>query len=228
MIVAEDVLLLLTDDSTGKSLIDRTRRDIALAGAVVAELATAGRLDAVTSGTVFRRISLTVVDPTPLGDDVLDAALVQAAARGGTHPSAVVDRIRKGLPERLLARLVERGVLRVQEGRVLGIFPTTAWPVVDAAHEAEVRRGLHDVLVTGREPTPHEASVVALLVAVDAVPKVVTGTGLPNRELRARAKRVAAGDVGGDAARKAVEAVQATTVAVLAATTAATSAATFG
>ncbi|WP_136517398.1 MULTISPECIES: GOLPH3/VPS74 family protein [Cellulomonas] len=217
MIAAEDVLLLLTDDATGKPLVDGTRRDIAVAGAVIAQLATEGRLDAVTSSGLFSRTTLRVVDATPLGDEVLDEALRRAAGPGSASPTAVLDRIRKGLRERLYDRLAARGVLRADEGRVLGIFPTTTWPAVDSAHEAQVRRGLHDVLVTGRAPTPREASLVALLAAVDALPKVLPGTGLPNRELKARAKRLAAGDVGGEAARKAVEAVQSAMIAAVAA-----------
>ncbi|MFS0702964.1 GPP34 family phosphoprotein [Cellulomonas sp. 179-A 9B4 NHS] len=215
MIVAEDVLLLLTDDVTGKAVLDGTRRDIAVAGAVIAELATEGRLAAQRSPGLFGRTTLEVVDPTPLGEEVLDEALRRAAARGAASPTAVLDHIRKGLRERLYERLVARGLLRADHGRVLGIFPTTSWPAVDASHEAAVRRGLHEVLVAGRAPTAREASLVALLSAVDAVPKVLRGTGVPNRELRARAKAVAAGDVGGEAARKAVEAVEAAVVAAV-------------
>ncbi|GIG39178.1 GOLPH3/VPS74 family protein [Cellulomonas phragmiteti] len=213
MIVAESVLLLLTDDTTGRSLVDGTRRDIAVAGAVIAELATSGRLEAVTSSGLFGRTTLRVLDATPLGDEVLDDSLARVAGPGSASPTAVLDRIRKGLRERLYDRLVGRGVVRAEQGRVLGIFPTTSWPAVDTAHEAQVRRALHEVLVVGRAPAPHEASIVALLHAVDVVPKVLPGTGLPNRELKARAKQVAAGDVGGEAARKAVEAVQAAVVA---------------
>src|SRR5690606_39029272 len=124
MIIAESMLLLLTDDTTGKSVVDGTRRDIAVAGAVIAEPATAGRLQAVTSGGVFRRTTLQVVDTTPFGDDVLDESLARAGASGSASPTAVLDRIRKGLRERLYDRLVARGVLRADHGRVLGIFPT--------------------------------------------------------------------------------------------------------
>jgi hypothetical protein len=221
MIVAEDVLLLLTEDGTGKPLVDGTRRDIAVAGAIIAELATAGRLQAVTSPGLFSRTALRVVDTTPLGDDVLDEGLRRAAGPGSASPTAVLDRIRKGLRERLYERLAARGVLRAEEHRVLGIFPTTAWPALDPERENEVRRGLTEVLATGRTATAREASLVALLLAVDAVPKVVTGTGLPRRELTARAKQVAAGDVGGEAARRAVEAVQAAMIAAVTASGAA-------
>ena len=216
MILAEDVLLLLTDDRTGKPVVDGTMRDIALAGAVIAELATAGRLEVARSSGLFSRTSLRVVDPSPLGDDVLDEGLRRAAGPGSAAPTSVLDRIRKGLRERLHQRLAERGVLRAEDGRVLGLFPRTTWPAVDTAHEAQVRSGLREVLVTGRTPTVREASLVALLAAVHAVPKVVEGSGVPKRELNARAKQVAAGDVGGEAARKAVEAVTSSVAATIA------------
>lgn len=220
MLVAEDLLLLLTDDATGRSLVDGTRRDIAVAGAVVGELAAVGRLAVTRTTGLFGRTELRVVDTTPLGDDVLDDALQRAGGRGGSSPAAVLERVRKGRPrERVYERLAARGILRADHGRVLGIFPTSAWPAVDSAHEAEMRGGLHDVLVVGRTPSPREASLVALLVGVDGLAKVLPGTGLSKRELNARAKRVAAQDVGGEAVRKAVEAMQA---AVVAATTAAT------
>ena len=214
MLVAEDLLLLLTDDATGRSLVDGTRRDVAVAGAVVGELASVGRLAVTRSTGLFRRTDVRVADPTPLGDDVLDEGLRRAAGWGGSSPAAVLERVRKGRPrERVHERLAERGILRAERGTVLGIFQTTAWPAADSAHEAEMRRGLHEVLVTGRAPSPREASLVALLVAVGGLAKVLTGTGLPKRELNARAKQVAPGDVGGEAVRKALEAIDSAAVA---------------
>jgi hypothetical protein len=221
MIVAEDMLLLLTDDRTGRPVVDATRRDIAVAGAVIAELATAGRLQAVTSSGPFSRAALRVVDTSPIGDDVLDDALRRAAGPGSASPAAVLNRVRKGLRERLYERLAAMGVLGAVKGRVLGIFPTTVWPAVDSAYEVEVRRALVEVLVTGRPPTPREASLVALLAAVDAVPKVLVGTGMPNRALKVRAKQVAADDIGGEAARRAIEAVHASMIGAVAASGAA-------
>ena len=209
MIVAEDVLLLLTDDTTGRTLVDGTRRDVAVAGALVGELASVGRLGVTRTTGLFRRTEVRVVDATPVGDDVLDDALRRAGGWGGSSPAAVLERVRKGNPrERVYDRLAARGILRAEQGRVLGIFPTTAWPASDSAHEAEMRRGLHDVLVVGRPPTAREAALVALLAGVDGLAKVMADTGLPKRELNARAKRAAPDDIGGEAVRKALEAIQ--------------------
>lgn len=48
--------------------------------------------------------------------------------------------------------MVERGILRSEEGKILGIFPTRSWPAQDANHEAEVRRLITQTLVQGTTP----------------------------------------------------------------------------
>lgn len=224
MILAEDVLLLLTDDVTGKPVVDTTRLDLALAGAVLLDLATAGRVDVAGPGERVKAGRLVVRDPRPTGDAVLDEGLRRIAEKGPRKPAAVLPQMAEKLRPELLARLVDRGVLRVQEGKVLGIFPTTSWPAVDSSHETAVRRGLHDVLVVGRSATPREGALVSILQAVDQVPRVLGEVGVPKRELRRRAKEVAEGGFADAAVRGAVEAVNAAMIAgVMAATTAAAS-----
>jgi len=226
MILAEDVLLLLTDDVTGKHVVDTTRLDLALGGAVLLDLATAGRVDVSGHGEPVRPGRVVVRDPRPTGDGVLDEGLRRIAATAPRKPASVVPALAKKLRPELLARLVGRGVLRLQEGTVLGLFPTSAWPAVDPAYEDTLRRALHDVLVVGRTPTPREAALISMLQAVDQVPRVLGEVGVPKRELRSRAKAVAQGGFADAAVRGAVEAVDAAVMAgVMAATVAATSAA---
>jgi hypothetical protein len=45
MIIAEDLVLLLYADATGKAMVGRTKLDYALAGALLGDLANAGRVD---------------------------------------------------------------------------------------------------------------------------------------------------------------------------------------
>ena len=65
MLIAEDLLLLATDDGTGKSEISTMQLDPALAGAVLMELVVAGRVDLQGEG---RKAEVVVIDDTPLGD----------------------------------------------------------------------------------------------------------------------------------------------------------------
>jgi len=221
----EDVLLLLTDDATGKAAVDATTLDLALAGAVLLELAAQGRVDVAGRGEPVKPGRVVVRDPSPLGDPLLDAALASIANSSPRKPDAMLTVLKKGLAAEVRHRLVTRGILRHDEGRVLGIFPTNRWPAADSQHEDAVRLALHDVLVTGRSATPTEAGIVAILLAVDKVHVAVEGAGVPRRELKARAKAVAEGGFASEAVRKAIEAVQAAVVASLVAVTAASSAA---
>lgn len=214
MLLAEDLVLLLTDDKTGKPLVDQLRRDLVLAGAVVHELTELGRLRVTGRDEEQRPGRLVVADDAPTGDDLLDTTLQRLAGRKPEKPKNALGGIGKGLHQRLLERLAARGILRLEVGRVLGLFPRRAWPAVDSAHEEGVRRGLSDVLVVGRAPTPRELTLIALLDAVGQVPTVLPGSDVSRRELRRRARAVAEdGGFAATAVRKALDdAIAATTV----------------
>lgn len=214
MLIAEDLLLLLTDDVSGKAVVDGQRVDLALAGAVLVELVTARRVELrTTAGRLTSRTVVVPVDPTPTGDPVLDEALRRVGERAPRTPQNLLGPLGKRLAGALRDRLVARGILRAEHGTVLGIFPTRSWPAADSSHEARVRAGLRDVLVLGRTPTEREASLVALLHAVGVVPKQFADLGVDRRTLKARADAIARGHVAGDAVRKAIEAINAAVAA---------------
>lgn len=219
MILAEDVLLLLTDDISGKAVLDKTQLDLALAGGVLLDLATIGRVDVTGPGEQVKAGRLVVRDVSPTDDYVLDEALRRIGEVGPMKPYRVLPKLAKGLRQDLLGRMVGRGILRAQEGRILGIFPSHTWPALDSNHEREVRAGLHDVLVVGRAPAPREAALICLLQAIGQVPKVLRGVGVPGRELHRRAKDVANGGFVDEAVRRAVEEISAATTAAIAAAT---------
>lgn len=219
MLIAEDLLLLAYDDETGKSVIDGTRLEYGLAGALLLELSVLGKVSVAGPGEAVKRDRLVVRDATPAGDDVLDHALAELADDEGKKPKNVLGSLRKGLRGRLLDRLAGRGLLRQESGTVLGIFPTTRWPAADASHEAAVRQRLQDVLVTGLAPDPRTAALVSLLLAVDGLRKVVPSED--RRAVKRRAQEIAEGDWAADAVKKAVQEVQAAVTGAILASTAA-------
>jgi Golgi phosphoprotein 3 (GPP34) len=220
VLIAEDLLLLVTDDASGKPIVGSTELEHALAGGVLLELALSGRVDVQKGEGLWRGDRVVVVDSSRTGDSVLDEALSRIAGRPPRKPESVVGALRKGLRTRLYERLGDQGILRMEQGRVLGLFPTTRWPAVDSAHERQLRQALQDVLVVGVEPRPSTGAVVSLLFAIKAVPKVV-GSRENRKVVQARAKTIAEGAWAATAVRKAVEAVNAATVAAVAAAAAA-------
>lgn len=198
MLLAEDVLLLLTDDETGKFVAETDRLDYALAGGVLRELAELRRVRLVDG-------RLDLVDRQPVGAPPLDFGLALLVGQENRKPQRVLGRLAKGLRVRLLTGLAARGVLRQEQGKVLALFPVTRWPAADSAHEQELRQRLQAVLVGGVPPDPQTAAVISLLSAIDAVPRVVVRGGSDLRAVRRRAKELSAGEWAGEAVRKAVQ-----------------------
>jgi hypothetical protein len=222
MLIAEDLLLLLYDDESGKPITGAPGLDYALAGAVLIELSVLGKLGIAAEGEEVKHGRLKVLDATPTGDAILDERLAYVVSKPGKRPSDQIVRLSKKLREQLLASLADRGVLIEDEGKVLGIFPVTRWPAKDARHEAEVRSMLEGVLKVGTSPDQRTGALIALLSALNVVPKVVTDA-VDKKALKQRAKEIAESDWAADAVKKAVAQMQAAVTTAVVVSAAATS-----
>jgi golgi phosphoprotein 3 len=185
----EEILLLLLDDETGKPVgLPGPAGDLAVVGAILMELALAGRIDTDLD-------SLTVVDPRPIGDPVLDGVLARLAEPGAARTSrGWIQDFAKGaglLRTQLLERLVQAGVLRRVEDRFLWVFPERRYPKAEARVEVEaVRARLRHVLLDDSIPEPRDALLIGLARAASLVPLLVS----PDEAVRAapRVERIAA------------------------------------
>ncbi|WP_323095336.1 GOLPH3/VPS74 family protein [Intrasporangium sp. YIM S08009] len=215
MLIAEDLLLLLTDDDTGRLVASGTLTDIALGGALLVELALAHRVEVEGTAGRHRHDRLVVRDRTPTGDDVLDAALATVSREEGKKPQSALTALSKGTRARLYERLVDAGVLRAANGRVLGVIPTHRWPSQDVRHETDVQGELVVSLRRGTATDARTGALIALLSALGAVPKVVdpVEVGVSRRELKERAARIAEGDWAAEAVRAAISSLMAAIVA---------------
>jgi hypothetical protein len=226
MLLAEDLLLLVTDDASGRLAASGSQVDAGLGGANLVELTLLGKVDITGEQDQGRPGRIIVRDPAPPEDDVLDAALETLAARQGSKPSAVIGPLGKNLRPVLYERLAAGGVLRAERGRALGIFPTRTWPTQDPGHEAEVRQLVTQALVQPGEPDERTAALIALLHALRCEHKVVDPKAyqLSRRQLRARAAEVAQGNWASEGVRKAIDEMVAAVAAAVAASAAATAA----
>ena len=103
--IAEDLLLLLTDDDTGRLVVSGSYVDVALGGALLVELSMKGRAG------VDARKRLLVRDPSPTGDVLLDRALETVLRREGKKPSAVLNELARVYVVDALKRWEPRVVL---------------------------------------------------------------------------------------------------------------------
>ena len=216
-LIAEDLLLLLLDDESGKRQTEQL--EIALGGAVLVELAIGGMVEVADTRSLWRSAKVWPVEGARPGDPVLTAAWATVGEKERTAQS-LVERLGKGLDRTLCGRLAERGILERRDEKVLGLFPRTRWPARDSLHEESVRRALRVVLVDGNEPDPRTGALVALLYAVDRAHKSVPHDGLSDREVKKRAKEVADGQWAAKAVKDAIAAATAATTAAITAATA--------
>jgi hypothetical protein len=227
MLLAEDLLLLVTDDASGRLTAPAEQVDAGLGGANLVELTLRNKVDLTGEQDPGKPGRIIVRDPSPADDAVLDAALEILGARQGKRPSTVIGPLSKNLRGTLYQRLADRGVVRAERGRIFGVFPVRRWPAQDASDEAEVRRLMAQAPVQQVVPDTRTAALIALVHAVGYVDKIVDRRqhGLSRRELRARAAQIAEGNWASEAVRKAIEEMMA---AVMAAITAAAGAAAAG
>ncbi|MDF1606384.1 GPP34 family phosphoprotein [Nocardioides sp. YIM 152315] len=222
MLIAEDLLLLVLDDDKGT--LTTAHPQPALGGALLVELALTDAVHVEEKTSVWRSAKVQAVPGARPDDDVLGTAYDAVAERPRTAQD-LVDRLGKGLKDRLAERLVDRGLLEREEGRVLGLFPRTRWPAADSTHEQQLRSSLSAALVQGLTPDERTGALVALLHAIDKAHKVVDRDRLPAREVRKRAKSIAEGEWAAKAVRDAINASTAAVAAMTASTAAAAGAA---
>lgn len=218
--VTEDFLLLMLDETTGRPRLDSSSLPLGLAGGVLLDLSLAGRITVPERGAPDAGRVVVVPGP-PLGHPVLDGGLAILAKDTPRKPDTAVTRLSKNLREAVAGALEARGLVRREDRRVLGIFPSTTWTPVSPLAGHAVRERLWATLVVGQDPDAPTAALVALLLATDSLHKALPGQD--KRALKQRAKQVAEGSWAADSVRKAISAVQTAILAsVMVATTAAT------
>jgi hypothetical protein len=177
MTLAEEIVLLSLDDETGRP-VGRLGMapDLALAGALVMDLALAGRVDT-------DRDRLWVVDTTPTWDRVTDAALaaLDTPHAPGDARGAIMLLARQapGARAALLQRLVAAGVLRLEQGRTLWVFADRRYPKQGGREAAEgARARLRRMLLAEEIPEPRDALLLGVARAAGLLPLLFTDAEL--------------------------------------------------
>lgn len=220
MLIIEDYLLLVLDDVTGKPVGDSSYLQQIAGGALLVELALLGRVDLAGDGSGWRSGRVVVRDQAPTGRALLDDALAVVKSREGSTPKGLVEALSRTKPaDAALDELVARGLLRREDGRILGIFPTTRWPAADSRHEGELRGTLARTLLDGGAPDERTGALVAILAATRQAGRVMAAgaplTASERRSVDHRAKDLAEGSWAAGATRRYVEEITAATTAAI-------------
>jgi Golgi phosphoprotein 3 len=192
---AEELLLLAHDEQSGQfANLQDLLMNTALAGAVLMDLALLNRVDTDVS-------SLVVLDRSPTGEKLLDFALNSIATLPKkTTTLDALDVLRKQgdeLERLAIARLIERRILQEKEGRILWVFESRRYPLIDGKELREVKRRIADLLLSDDIPDPRDIVIIALAQACGLLGRVFSESEL--RSAQNRIEQLAKMDLIGQA-----------------------------
>lgn len=177
----EDIILLLLRDDGRLTHVPSWSMDYAVAGGVLMDLALENRID-----TDLEHLIL--VDSTPVGDTLLDPTLAEIAAGEKRDTRFWVEHTAQrsvAIREVALSRLVDHGILERQDDRILWVFRSRRYPLIDGKAEREVKQRIMGVLFSDEIPDPRDAMLIGLADACDIFKEL-----LSQRELHNAADRV--------------------------------------
>jgi golgi phosphoprotein 3 len=158
--LADEIAVLMLRDDTGAIRPEcASVASMAIAGGILMELALLGRID-----TDLK--SLFIVDPTPVGDELLDDALQKIAAEPKKRSSAWWIRglgLHSGdLSVTVLGRLVRAGILRAEDRQFLWVFSRRAYPQNSGREEREAKARLLSVIFNDDLPDSRDTLLLGL------------------------------------------------------------------
>lgn len=159
--LAEDIILLLLDDDTGKlASIDLMTLNYAMAGAVLMDLALRNKIDTDLE-------SLIVADSTPTGLQMLDTYLDKISSENKENNTRYwlteLSNYGEDIVDSALNMLVEKKILKTEEKKILWVIATRVYPMIDDKEEKEVKRRIIDLLMSDEIPTPQDVVLVSLM-----------------------------------------------------------------
>ena len=180
----EEMLLLLCDEDGAPLPVQQDVLGCALAGAVLMELAFAGRIDTDLE-------ALVVSDPTPTGNVMLDGVLGKIAAcadnpDAGTWIRLLADDDVGTIHEQALDGLAAHAAVDQRGVDAWWRFRFHRPRAIDGKRLRDARRRLADVLLSDDIPNPRDIALVSLAEACGVLPDI-----LDRQQLRRSRERVA-------------------------------------
>lgn len=201
----EELLLLALRDEEGT--ISAAMYPYALAGAILAELMLHERIRVEDP----KKKMVHLLSDSPLGDAVIDECLDKIAKT--ERPDSLADWVERftairHLKDRVAEGLCDRGILRKEKGTFLFVFPKVTYPEVDHGPEGKILQRLQSAIFEESEEIDTRTAVLLSLASSTGMLPTIYDP----KELKPRQKhidRITQGEQVGQAAKEAIDAMQA-------------------
>lgn len=206
----EQLLLLALHDQKGTILSSASISiDYGLAGALLTELALLEKVE-------IRDKKLVLADHTLTGDEALDEAIIYMRKAGKDRKadywvSTLSSKLK--IKQSMLKRLVKKGILKVQEHKILWLFDSPHYPMKDAGEEAQVREQLRRLVLRRDAGETRTVVLMGLVNACGMTNEIFTKE--ERKEAKKKIKEIMEQDQIAKAVADTVAGVQAAVMAAL-------------
>jgi Golgi phosphoprotein 3 len=202
----EEILLLALKDEEG-TLASGTLYNYAVGGAILAELLLGQRIAVDPS----KKKLVSVIHPEPLHDALIDEWLVKMSnAKRPKSLQVWVSQMAttKDLKHRIALPLCQRGILRLEEKKILLLFTQRIYPEISPEPEHKIIDRLHRAIFTDTESI--DARTVVLVSLAKNANLLAFLFGKKNIQQRNnRIEQIVNGEITGKATQEAIAAMQA-------------------
>ena len=213
--IAEEVLLLIMDAEKGDihSSLTAYSRNIAMAGAVLMDLALENRIDT-------DREHLVATDETPLGDELLDPVLSDILGETDVHDTRFwLERTaEKGdeIRQKAIDRLVGRGILEAESNGLIifsrFVLRARRYPTVGGKTTDDVQFRIMRTIFSEEIPDPRDVVIIGLAAACGVFQCILSREELA--DVQERIDQIARLDLIGREVSSAIRRIEPATPAV--------------
>lgn len=181
--IAEEVVLLQLHDEDGTFIhvTDWSNR-YAMSGAILMELAEAGRIDSDVK-------VLHTTNSSPIGQRVADEILREisefAEHRSIRYWVEFVSERADDIRNEAIEGLLRKGIIEQHDTRFLWVFRSRRYPVIDGRTEKEVKLRLYELLFSDSIPSPRDVILLCLVHATG-----ILNALLPSDQLETLTERI--------------------------------------
>ncbi len=201
---AEELLLIALDDEKG-IIIDLPvlSLEYSLAGAILMELALKNRIDSDLE-------KLMLIDDSPTGDEVFDKVIdiirQFPESKSAKHWIIEITRQFENLPHLILEKLINKGILRKEEHKILWVFRKRRYPMINDTEEKEVKTRIRELILSDEIPDPRDVVLISLIKSCGLIDEIFSKD--EQQQTLSRIEQIAKMDLIGLALSNAVQEIQ--------------------
>ena len=181
----EELLLLALREKGEKGRVKFTGVDLryGLAGAALTELSLQGKIE--WSKHKLLRVQDETPGPDPLLNDILAELVKARRPKNLSYWINTLGEKGKHYQKQIIANLVTKGFLQVEDGRYLWVIPYQVYTQSNASAKYQVKHRLRAIVLAGEKQDEYSAALLSLVQAIGLLDHVFTVD-----EIKSACKRV--------------------------------------